>query len=84
MARTLEKCRANMLYRYHRGSLADSMKTVVQLPATIHALAWHLNAWSQDIEVRPYGGVDVRIGWDTHIVLVCGIPVGFTNGPVNL
>ena len=73
-----------MLYRDHRGSLEDSMKTVVQLPATLHALAAHLNACPQDIEVRPYGGIDARIGWNTHIVLLCGRPAGFTNFPVQI
>ena len=67
-----------MLYRSHRGSLDDSMKTVVQMPNTRAALAQHLDVSPCDIEVLPYA-VDDRIGWDTHIVLVCGRPAGFTN-----
>lgn len=74
-----------MLYRDHRGSLEDSMKTVVQLPATLTALAVHIGKelgykiYPADIDVRPYFGYDERIGWDTHIVLFCGRPAGFTN-----
>lgn len=33
------------------------------------------------VVVEPYGGFDKRIGWDTHLVLVDGAPVGFTDGP---
>ena len=41
-----------MLYRDHRGSLADSMKTVIELPATLSALAEHLSK-SEGISVKP-------------------------------
>jgi hypothetical protein len=37
------------------------------------------------LEVKPYGsGPDTRIGWDSvYIVLVNGLPYGFTDGPIK-
>lgn len=77
-----------MLYRDHRGSLDDSMKTVVSLPATRLALFCHLYKEPfmpefkiQDLEVKAYG-YDPRIKWHTHIVTIKGNAVGFTNEDV--
>ena len=36
-----------------------------------------------NIEVTPLGVVDPRNGWDSHIVLLNGQAVGFTDGPAN-
>jgi hypothetical protein len=78
-----------MLYRDHRGLLADSMKTVVELPATRLALFCHLHKIGenprkmQDVKVERYpttgNNFDKRIGWYTFIVSVKGDAVGFTN-----
>jgi hypothetical protein len=70
-----------MKYREQRGSLAEAMKTVIDLPATREALAGLLGATEEQIEVRHYAA-DERIGWDTYLVTVNGCPVGYTDGPL--
>jgi hypothetical protein len=42
-----------------------------------------VNESGSNVTVKNYGGIDERIGWDTHMVLVDGKPYGFTNGPVS-
>jgi len=78
------------LYRPHRGSLDESMSEVVEI-ADHQALVVHLRkGWLNEVSesgsnvvVEKYGsGIDERIGWDTHIVLVSGNAIGFTDGPV--
>ena len=81
-----------MKFREHRGSLADSMETVVEIPATKAALKEEINKalWPYRLQfvesqicVDPYG-YDSRIQWDTHIVIVEGYGVfGFTDSPVS-
>ena len=71
-----------MLYREHRGSLEDSMKTIFSIKSTKKDLSQIIGCNIEDIEVKEYG-YDDRIGWNTFIVLVKGIPVGFTDGDVN-
>ncbi len=46
--------------------------------------AWmsEVNESGSNVTVENYGGIDERIGWDTHVVLVDGKPYGFTDGPV--
>lgn len=69
------------------------MKTVIELPATLSALAEHLSK-SEGISVKPkwvtvepYGAGDAiydsRIDWYTYVVSIKGDAVGFTNGPVE-
>jgi len=85
-----------MKLRQHRGSLADSMDTVVEIPATLDALVEHIR---QEFSIFPdmEGRVtvetvhvhksvfDERIGWDTHTVTVDGYGVyGMTDGPVSV
>ncbi|UXN70914.1 hypothetical protein N8A98_06925 [Devosia neptuniae] len=79
-----------MKFRWHRGSLADSMDTVVEFNGTKEALTVLLKAdalpWFppldiHDVLVEPYT-VDDRIGWDTYLVTVDGKAVGFTDGAV--
>lgn len=42
-----------------------------------------VNESGSNVFVEKYGtGIDSRIGWDTHIVMVDGFPDGFTNGPI--
>jgi hypothetical protein len=79
-----------VLFREQRGSLEDSMKTVVDLPATRLALFCHLHKLSilpqfriDDMVVEHYCE-DHRIGWTpTYIAKIKGQAVGFTNGPVR-
>jgi len=82
-----------MMFRPQRGSLHDAMKEAVQLPDRA-ALIAHLQAIhsgfeegpviaDETVRVEKYGrGIDTRIGWDTHIVMIDGWgPAGFTDGP---
>lgn len=82
-----------MKFRDHRGSLADSMATVVEVSgrdALVSLLAGRLEKYGfefadRDLVIAPYG-YDRRIDWDTHIVTIDGYGVaGFTDGPaINL
>jgi len=80
-----------MQFRPQRGSLEDSMQSVVTLPPTRRALFGHLVAerllrhgqTEGNVAVKPYA-VDDRIGWRTHLVTVGGQAVGFTDGPLEL
>ena len=78
-------------FRWHRGSLADSMATVVEvadraaLVAIIEA-EWHWLVPGADIDINPYG-YDKRIGWDTYLVTVqqldgTRVVAGMTDGPL--
>lgn len=64
-----------MLYRDHRGSLEDSMKTVQEFH-TPKELNNHLNTIFSEygktvIDVKfEYKGLDARIGWETYYVLI--------------
>ncbi|MGB2629071.1 MAG: hypothetical protein WAK20_19960 [Candidatus Acidiferrum sp.] len=78
-------------FREHRGHYDDSMKTVVSCRSLdeLERIAKEVLApfpissgQFEGIEVKPYGGVDPRNGWDTHIVTLPGYGVlGFTDGP---
>lgn len=77
-------------FRYHRGHLADSMATAVDvatftdLVGLVHdycgGFGWG-EADQESVTVKSYG-FDDRIGWDTHIVCLNGKAVGFTDGPL--
>ena len=71
-----------MKYRSHRGGLAESMETVVELQPTLDALAVYLKVPASRITVEPYS-YDKRIGWNTHIVCIDGGACGFTDGPLE-
>jgi len=78
--------------REHRGSLADSLATTIEIDPTIDALLlairnalapYDVTVEAGMVKVSPYG-FDERIGWNAHIVTVDGYGVfGFTNGPLN-
>ena len=80
-----------MLYRDHRGSLDESLKTVVNLPQTRLALFCHLQKdvflcdFRIDDMLVKYYAEDWRVGgWaTTYIVTIKGNAVGFTNGPAR-
>ena len=80
-----------ILYRPHRGSLSDAMAEVVTVDdfqALLEELMVHddgdVREDGSNVVVEKYGiGIDERIGWDTHIVLVNNLPYGFTSGPIS-
>jgi hypothetical protein len=75
--------------REHRGSLADSLATEVEINRTMYSLASYISQTlgykvePKDIEENPYG-FDARTGWDTYIILVKGRPFGFSDGYIPL
>ena len=82
-----------MKLREHRGGLAESMATTIEIDATAPALLaamqpvvapWGVYLTPDMIHLEPYGGIDERIGWDTYIVTIDGHGVyGFTDGPLR-
>lgn len=76
-------------YRDHRGSLVDSLATLIEV-ADRDALVAHLRGLygrfetvdAESVKVRPYC-YDERIAWDTYVVTLNGGAVGFTDGPVD-
>lgn len=75
-------------FREHRGGLQESMETVVEVVGRSD-LAMHLadvlgrTVTPAALSSSPYGGMDNRIGWDTHLVMLEGFgPVGFTDAPL--
>ena len=81
-----------MKLRQHRGGLAESMATTIEIEATATALlaamqpvmvSYGVDLTPEMIHVKPCGGMDERIGWDTYIVTIDGCGVyGFTDGPL--
>lgn len=77
-----------MKYREHRGNLKSSMETTIEIEGTKESL-YNVILDSYDctidmLHVSPYGGIDERTGWDTHIVTVDGYGVfGFTDGDLK-
>ena len=82
-----------MKLRQHRELFFDSMATTVEIEPTKSALLasmqsvmspWGVALTPGMVSVSPYGGVDPRNGWDTHIVVIVGHGVyGFTDGPLR-
>jgi hypothetical protein len=78
-----------MKIRCHRGTLEAAILTVLEIEPSISAVRNFLNEFDlpvrddDRVEVVKYGkGMDERIGWDTHLVLVNGSATAFTDGPV--
>jgi hypothetical protein len=82
-----------MKFRPIRGGLEESMREVrewntrieIEYLAYEFAKGFFLSEKENypKVEVKKYGtGIDERIGWDTHLVLLGGSPVGFTDGPI--
>jgi len=67
-------------FRPQRGGLTESLAEIKQVNS-IQELRELLNT-VKSIEIRPYV-YDARICWDSHLVLVDGEPVGFTDGPLT-
>jgi hypothetical protein len=77
-----------MKFREHRGGLAESMRTCVDLE-TKEAFLTHMRRVVQPfvengaftLAFKPYG-YDDRIGWDTVLVVLEGhCPIGMMNAP---
>lgn len=81
-----------MRFRFHRGSLADSMATLVEFKDDQEAREHiageardYLNDPSivaDDVTSEPYS-YDARIDWDTHLVCIRGYPCGFSDASIN-
>ena len=78
------------LYREHRGSLDDSMQTVIEIKskAELREHILKVDDWAPlagKLTIEKYGTkpLDERIGWDTHIVMWNKTVMGFTNGPLD-
>lgn len=83
-----------LLFRFHRGSLDDSMDTQIEIKDLQHLIALIEESWAvkmSRISITPYVPDD-RIGWDTQIVsiTICAdkncvtYPVGFLNKPLSI
>jgi hypothetical protein len=81
-----------MKVREHRGSLADSMRTVREVAGREELFTviretlapFGVLLQPEQITVKPYGGRDERIGWDTHLISVQGYGVwGMADGPIE-
>lgn len=84
------------IFRYHRGGLEDSLKTVVLVKSLKDIEKIAMDFWSDfnltdkkiNIKVQPYlPEIDYRIGWFTQIVM-CDFPdpgvfypIGFLSEP---
>ena len=67
------------LFRHHRGSLAESMDTVVKVE-TINQLCSIIEAVHGPGKISArYYMFDERINWQTYIVCHNGCGVGFAN-----
>jgi hypothetical protein len=72
-------------FREHRGSLEESMDTLVvlrdrrDLIAHLRYILDPLPVSDKKVTVRYYC-FDEQTGWNTYIVTVGGRPVGFTDG----
>lgn len=74
-----------LLFRFHRGSLSDSMETVIEIKSFEQLIVLTIGDWLINpikIEIKPYV-YDNRINWDTHLVVIqeedtC-YPIGYLN-----
>lgn len=75
-----------LLYRDHRGGYKESMETVRSIKGKDDILSQLED--KGELIVEPYSGIDMRNGWNTHIVKQIYpdgryYPVGFTNGMLS-
>lgn len=74
-----------MKFRFHRGSLDESLATTVEVDSLLELRRIIEKEWQlgdESLSIESYG-YDERIGWDTHIVLWKNSPVGFLDGPLT-
>lgn len=67
-----------MKFRWHRGGLEESMATTIE--DTLENILFEIRKTNPGEVTSRYVIFDDRTGWDTHIVLVDGSPVGFADG----
>ncbi|MCK9567521.1 hypothetical protein M0R72_01065 [Candidatus Pacearchaeota archaeon] len=81
-----------MKLRQHRGGLAESMATTIEIEPTMEALLVAIrerykglmDVADDAVSVNPHGHHDKRNNWNTHIVVIQGFGVyGFTDGPLS-
>jgi hypothetical protein len=75
-----------MWFRFHRGSLSDSMRTVIEIKGIDDIVAafnkeYPAKITRNEVKVRLYDNrPDQRIGWPrTYLITVFGAPIGFCN-----
>jgi len=81
----------SILFREHRGSLADSMETVIEVSSINDIIAYCvMNGYigitdPKSVIIKKYGDdIATKCGWDTHIVMYPRHGVlGFTNGEIK-
>lgn len=73
------------MFRFHREYFEDSMATLTlvrdraDLEKLLHRV-YGPDFVSADVVVEPYGGIDRRNGWNTHLVSIKGSAVGMLDG----
>ena len=87
--RKVDLSKGQVYFRYHRGTLADAMKTAIEVKSleilrqTIIKDCEYINPEGK-MNIEKYGkAVDVRIGWDTYIVTWDKQPIGFLSGELK-
>lgn len=80
-----------MNIRLHRGGFEESMTTAAEVEPNLQAvfdyLVGHGYSFVLDVAqviICPYGGIDPRNGWDTHLFMINGEPLAFTDGDFPL
>lgn len=75
----------DLLFRLHRGTLDESMKTVIKMPSMeelIFFLYTNCDLIPSELVIKKYV-YDERIGWDTYIVIITvannSYPIGYLN-----
>lgn len=86
---------SKVYFRYHRGSLLESIKTAVEvkciadiqniIKATHYQFSLtELDVKLEQIKIEKYGpDIDLRIGWKTFIVCYQNVVIGFLSGELN-
>lgn len=75
-------------FRFHRGSLEDSMKTVIEINTMVELVNAINKEFVYDIKETQitfsYASYDNRIGWDTYYVCVDGNAIGMSDGELAI
>lgn len=84
MARKKTEKENSFLFRWHRGSLSESMETIREFESYADLLRFvqeDMEAWNVSVTALTFehSGIDDRNGWDTWIVMQDGHCIGMTN-----
>lgn len=88
-AKIKAKKEQSFLFRWHRGSLSDSMETVQEFASYAELLRFvqeDMEAWNVSVTTLTFehSGIDDRIGWDTWLVMHDGHCIGMASkNPLN-